>query len=332
MPAIVDKITGPHPLGSHPFGTHRLRLITFLLAQPYLLLAFAPLCWAGNMIVGRAVRGEIPPLSLNWWRWSIAALVLAALTWPALARQRRLLLRQWKLVLCLALSGIVGFHSAVYLGLTATTAVNSALIVGMGPVLIVPLARILLGERITALQALGVAVSSLGAVIVILRGDPAVLRGLDLNRGDVWLLSASALWATYSVLLKRKPADLDVMNLTTGVIVTGALLATPLYLWEMSRGLFVPLTAESTAALGYVSLFAGVLAYIAWNRGVNAVGPNKAGLFLHLLPVYGAILAALILGERLQGYHLAGFGLILAGLVLTTRFGRRPLGDTAARQ
>lgn len=305
-----------------------MRLLSFLLAQPYLLLAFAPLCWAGNMVVGRAARGEIPPLSLNWWRWAIAALVLAALTWPALARQGGLLLRHWRLLLCLALTGIVGFQSAVYIGLTATTAVNAALIVGMGPVLIVPLAWILLGERITGLQALGVAVSSLGAMTVILRGDPAVLRSMDLNRGDVWLLCASALWATYSVLLKRKPAELEVMNLTTGVIVTGVLLATPLYLWEMSRGLTVPLTMESAATIGYVSLFAGVLAYVAWSRGVNAVGPNKAGLFLHLLPVYGAILAALILGERLQGFHLAGFGLILAGLVLTTRFGPKQLGGT----
>ncbi|MDH3472795.1 MAG: DMT family transporter [Rhodospirillales bacterium] len=296
-----------------------------LLAQPYLLLAFAPLCWAGNMIVGRAVRGEIPPLSINWWRWSLAALVLLAFTAPELARQRQLLLKHWKLVLLLALTGVTGFHSAVYIGLTMTTAVNSALIVGMGPVLIVPLARVILGERVTPLQGLGVAVSTLGAVIVILRGEVAILLELSFNGGDLWLLFASTLWASYSVLLKRKPPALEVMALTTAVVLTGALLTTPLYLWEMSQGRFVPLTAESVAAIGYVSLFAGVLAYIAWNRGVGMVGPNKAGLFLHLLPVYGALLAALILGEQLRAYHFAGFGLILSGLVLTTRYGpKRP--------
>ena len=234
------------------------------------------------------------------------------------------ILRHWKLILLLAVTGISGFHSAVYIGLTMTTAVNSALIVGMGPVLIVPLARLVLGERITPLQGLGVVVSTLGALAIILRGDLAILWQLDFNRSDLWILLASTLWAAYSVLLKRKPAELGVMALTTAVVVTGALMMAPLYLWEMSRGDFVPLTPESLAALGYVSLFAGVLAYIAWNRGVGMVGPSKAGLFLHLLPIYGALLAALILGEVLRTYHFAGFGLILTGLLLTTRYGPAP--------
>lgn len=298
---------------------------------PYLLLAFAPLCWAGNMIVGRAVRGEIPPLSINWWRWAIAAAVLLAFTAPELARQRALLMKHWKLVLLLSATGIAGFHSAVYVGLTMTTAVNAALIVGLGPALIVPLAWAVLGERISPLQGLGVVASTIGAVVIILRGDPAVLLALSFNGGDLWLLLASLLWATYSVLLKRKPVELEVMVLLTAVIVLGALLTTPLYLWEMSRGLFVPLTAESVAAIGYVSLFAGVLAYTAWNRGVNLVGPSKAGLFLHLLPVYGAGLAALILGERLMAYHMTGFTLILVGLILTTRFGPKSIPGPAAQ-
>lgn len=303
--------------------------LSALLARPYVLLAFAPLCWAGNMVVGRAVRGEIPPLSLNWWRWVIAAAILLALTWPALWRQSALIRRHWKLVVLLAITGLTAFHSAIYIGLTRTTAINSALIVGMGPALIVPLARLILGERITPLQALGVAVSTAGAVTVIMRGELAILLGLEFNTGDLWIVLASALWATYSVLLKKKPAGLDVMALTTAVVVTGALLTTPLYLWEIARGLTVPFTARSVAALGYVSVFAGVLAYIAWNRGVGMVGPNKAGLFLHLLPVYGALLAALLLGERLQLYHAAGFALIVAGLTLTTRYGPRS-GSSAA--
>jgi drug/metabolite transporter (DMT)-like permease len=307
-----------------------LHRLSAALAQPYLLLAFAPLCWAGNMIVGRAVRGDIPPLSLNWWRWAVAVTVLLAVTGPLLKRQRAVLLAHWKLLALLAATGIAGFHSCVYLGLTRTTAVNAALIVGMGPALIVPLAWVVLGERITRFQALGVTLSSLGAGTVVVRGDISILLGLDFNAGDLWLLLASGLWAVYSVLLKRKPREMDVMALTTAVILVGTLLCTPLYLWELRRGLVVPFSLESAAAIGYVGLFAGVLAYIAWNRGVSMVGPNKAGLFLHLLPVYGAGLAALLLGERLQLYHMAGFALILTGLLLTTRLGPAgPAGDPA---
>jgi drug/metabolite transporter (DMT)-like permease len=304
-----------------------LHRLSAALAQPYLLLAFAPLCWAGNMIVGRAVRGDIPPLSLNWWRWAVAVAVLLAFTGPLLKRQRAVLLAHWKLLVLLAATGITGFHSCVYLGLTRTTAINSALIVGLGPALIIPLAWILLGERITRFQALGVALSSLGAGTVIVRGEISILLGLDFNSGDLWLLLASGLWAIYSVLLRRKPREMDVMALTTAVILVGTLLCTPLYLWEISRGLVVPLSLESAAAIGYVGLFAGVLAYIAWNRGVSMVGPNKGGLFLHLLPVYGAGLAALLLGERLQLYHLTGFALILTGLLLTTRLGPAAAAD-----
>ena len=210
-----------------------------LLARPYVLLAFSPLCWAGNMVVGRAVRGEIPPLSLNWWRWVIAAAILLALTWPVLWRQRALIRRHWKLVVLLAITGMTAFHSAIYIGLTRTTAINSALIVGMGPALIVPLARLILGERITPLQALGVAVSTAGAVTIIMRGELAVLLGLEFNTGDLWIVLASALWATYSVLLRKKSAGLDVMALTTAVVIAGALMTTPLYLWEIARGLTV---------------------------------------------------------------------------------------------
>ena len=291
------------------------------LTSPYLLLAFAPLCWAGNMIVGRAVRGDIPPIGLNWWRWAIAAVILLLLLRRSLWRQRRLLLRCWRLVLLLALSGIAIFHSSVYMGLRDTTAVNAGLIIALGPVLIAPLAWMILGERVTALQCLGVALSCAGVVAVITRGRPAALLALDLNPGDLWLLLASVSWSVYSVLLKRKPREIEVLALLAAISLTGVALLTPLYVWEMTRGLLVPATPQSLVAIGYVSLFASVLAFMAWNRGVHEVGASKAGLFLHLLPVYSAGLAALFLDERLELYHLYGFAFIVVGLVVTGRYG-----------
>ena len=301
-----------------------MKTVARLLDLPYLLLAFPPLFWAGNVIVGRAVRGEIPPLSVNWWRWMVAAAILLLFLHRGLWRQRAVLLRHWKLILLLSATGILAFHSAVYIGLNDTTAMNAALIIALGPVLIVPLAWLLLGERPTALQGLGVLLSCLGVVAVIARADLAALTALTFNRGDLWLLFASACWGTYSVLLKLKPAELDVLVMLVAIMLLGALLTTPFYLWDVARGLTVPLTAESVAAVGYVSIFAAVFAYIAWNRGVNLVGPSKAGLYLHLIPVYAAVLAALFLGERVEAYHLAGVAFILAGIVLTTRYGPKP--------
>lgn len=293
-----------------------------LLDRPYVLLAIAPLFWAGNVIVGRAVRGEIPPISLNWWRWAVAALLVTLIAHRGLWRQRHLVLRSWKLLLLLAAVGLTAFHSAVYIGLTQTTAINAALMIALGPVFIVPLAWILLHERVTALQGLGVLVSLLGAVVVILRGNLAVLTGLEFNRGDLWLLFASLCWGVYSVYLKRRPAEMNELVLLAAVMLMSTALTTPLYLWEyLSVGGFAA-TPVSLAAIAYISVFASVLAYIFWNRGVHMVGPNKAGLFLHLIPVYVALLAALLLGERVRAYHLLGLAFIVVGIVLITRFGR----------
>ncbi len=286
---------------------------------PYLLLAFPPLCWAGNLVAGRAISGEFPPLSISWWRWVVAATLVLLVVRGDLWRQRDLLCRHWKLVFSLSLTGIVCFHSAVYVGLTQTTAINGALIVALGPVIIAPLAWLLLGERITAIQGLGVLLSCIGVGVIVTRFDPAVVRSLAFNRGDLWLLFASICWATYSVLLERKPPSLEVMPLLAAILLLGVILTTPLYLWEISRGLVVPATWQSLAAITYVGVFAGFLAYIAWNRGVNLVGPNRAGLFLHLMPVYAALLAALFLGESLEVYHLGGVLFILGGILLTAR-------------
>ena len=285
---------------------------------PYLLLAFSPLCWAGNMVVGRAVRGEIPPFSINWWRWSIASTILLLFVHRDLWEQRALVLRHWKLVLFLSATGIVAFHSTVYIGLRSTTAINAALIIALGPVLILPMARLLLQESMSALQLLGVMLSFVGVAVIITRAELSLLLELQLNSGDLWLLAGSALWAIYSVGVKLKPPELKPLVLLIAILLLGALLCTPLYFWELAQGQFIDLNPGSIAALGYVGIFAGVLAYISWNRGVELVGPNKAGLFLHLIPVYGALLAFLFLGERLQAFHFIGLVFIVAGIALTS--------------
>ena len=249
-----------------------------LLDLPYLLLAFAPLCWAGNLIVGRAVRDEVPPIAINWWRWSVALVVLLLFVGPRVWRQRHLIGRHWRYIGLLSLSGLTCFHSAVYIGLQQTTAINAALIIALGPILILPLAWGLLGERLGAIQGLGVIISFLGAAMIILRGDLAVAKSLSINRGDLWLLFASACWAVYSVLLKRKPAELDTLPLLAGIMLGATILTSPLYLWEIGQGQVMSLAPVSFATIGYVSLFAGILAYIAWNQGVVLVGTLQGGL------------------------------------------------------
>jgi len=288
-------------------------------ALPYLLLALTVLLWSGNLVVGRAGREVLPPIAFNFWRWAVALLILLPFAWRELITARHVVRREWKILTLLAATGITTFHSAVYTGLSQTQAINGALYFATSPLFFVLLTWTLFGQRITWRQALGVAASMLGAAIVIACGDLAALAGLQLAAGDLWLLLAVALWALYSVLLQRRPADLPPLALLAATIVIGLALLTPLYALELAAGRHLTLGLESVLSIGYVSLFASVIAYIFWNRGVREVGPNPAGVMLNLMPIFSAVLAITLLGERLAGYHWLGAALVLAGILLAGR-------------
>ena len=288
-------------------------------ALPYLLLALTVLLWSGNLVVGRAGREVLPPIAFNFWRWAVALVILLPFAWRALIASRGVIRREWKILTLLAATGITTFHSAVYTGLSQTQAINGALYFATSPLFFVLLTWTLFGQRITGRQALGVAASMLGAAIVIARGDLAALAGLRLAAGDLWLLLAVALWALYSVLLQRRPADLPPLALLAATMVIGLVLLTPLYALELAAGRHLTLGLASALSIGYVSLFASVIAYIFWNRGVREVGPNPAGVMLNLMPVFSAGLAITLLGERLAGYHWLGAALVLAGILLAGR-------------
>jgi drug/metabolite transporter (DMT)-like permease len=216
-------------------------------------------------------------------------------------------------------TGVTTFHSAVYIGLSLTEAVNGALYFALSPLFFVLLSWLLFGQRITARQALGIVVSMAGAAIVVARGELAVLLDLNFAAGDLWLIVAVLLWALYSVLLRRRPADLPPLALLSAITMLGLVLLLPLYGLELLAGRRMILGAESLAGILYVSLFASVIAYIFWNRGVRELGPNPAGVMLNLMPVFSATLAIAFLGERLANYHWAGAALVLIGILLAGR-------------
>jgi drug/metabolite transporter (DMT)-like permease len=290
-----------------------------LRAWPYLLLALAVLFWAGNIVVGRAEREVLPPIAFNFWRWALAFAILLPFALRDLVLARGVIRREWKILVLLAATGITTFHSAIYIGLSQAPAINGALYFATSPLFFVLLTRLLFGERIRLRQGLGIALSMVGAATVIARGDLATLLGLRLAVGDLWLLLAVAIWALYSVLLQRRPADLPPLALLAAIIAIGLVLLLPLYALELAAGRHITLGLESVLSIGYVSLFASVIAYIFWNRGVREVGPNPAGVMLNLMPVFAAALAIAFLGERLEPYHWLGAGLVLAGILLARR-------------
>lgn len=284
----------------------------------YLLLVVPPLCWAGNFVVGRAVHAEIPPAALTFWRWAVAAAVLLPVAGLDAWRAREVIRRQWPLLTMLALTGVVGFQFVVYQGLHSTTAINGVLIIATIPAVIPAIAYALDGERITLRQGLGILLSTLGVAIIVLRGDLAAALALDVAAGDLWIATAVPMWALYSVLVRRKAAALPPLALLLAIVGIGLVVLAPGYALELATiGGFAP-TPATFAAIAYVGVAASVLAFWCWNRGIAGVGASKAGLYLHLMPVFAALLAVLFLGERLYAYHGVGMALVATGLFLSS--------------
>lgn len=286
--------------------------------NPYLLLTLTVLFWSGNMVLGRGMREDVPPFALAFWRWAIAFGLTLPFAWPH-RRQWPLLLSGWKAVALLGVLGVGGYNTFAYLALQLTTATNAVLLNSFIPVATIAISWAFLGKSLRAVEGLGVLISLIGAVTIVARGDPAVLAGLALNRGDVWMLVAVLTWAIYTVGLAWRPTGVDPMLMLAALTAVGLLVLAPIYAWEMAGGRSIHLHPGSLLSLAYVGIFPGFLGYVFYNRGVAQVGANRASLFIHLMPVFGTALSALFLGEIPQAYHYAGIALIFTGIWLTTR-------------
>jgi len=287
--------------------------------QPYMLLALANLFWAGNWVIGRALREAFDPVTLNFWRWLLATVILAPIALPLLRGKWQLARRHLPLLALLAATGGALFQSMVYVGLRSTTAVNAVLLSASAPLFVMLCSWLLEREAATGRQVLGMLVSFGGILAILGRGDTAMLQRLDFHPGDVWILLAMPVFGLYSVLLKRVPRELRGSFLLFSLAaLTVPMLAAPLV--AQGRGAHLqPLDAAVLLGVGYTALFASVLAFTCWNRAVAALGANVAGLSLPLMPAFGTILAMIFLGEELRMFHLAGIATILLGVGLATR-------------
>jgi drug/metabolite transporter (DMT)-like permease len=289
--------------------------------HPYLLLTLAVFFWSVNFIVGRAVRADIPPVALAFWRWAVASVLVLFLARPHLREDWPRMRGHVPLLLLLSVLGVSAFNTLVYTGLQQTIALNAFLMQSLMPVLIVGLSFLIFRETITGVQTLGIGISLCGAVTIIAQGDPEVLLGLSINRGDLLFFTAVVCYAGYSVMLRKRP-PIHPLSFLAVTFVTGALILLPLYLWETVYIRPFLWSGKAVLAVGYVAVFPSIVSYFCFNRGVELAGANRAGLFLHLMPVFGSIMAVLFLGESLAWFHGAGIAAIAVGIYLTTRVGR----------
>jgi drug/metabolite transporter (DMT)-like permease len=295
--------------------------------SPYLLLTLTPLFWACNWIIGRGLATSIPPMAMTFYRWFFALLMLAPFAWPHVKREWPIVWRNRRIMLLLGVVGVGSHNALAYLGLNYTTAMNGVILNSFIPVLIIALSWIFLRQRLASVQLSGVAVSLSGVFSILSQGSLETLATLQFNRGDMLVILSMLLWSIYTICLRWRPAGLHMLTFLFVIAVVGDTVILPLYLTESAMGATMTFTPTSLAALLCVALFSSVLAYIFWNRGVEQVGASVAGLFVHLMPVFGTILAWLFLGERLHAYHVVGIALILSGIYVTSR-GAKPVAPS----
>ena len=286
-----------------------------------LALTLAALFWSGNFIAGRALRDDIDPVTLNTLRWSLACALFLPFVAPACRAHLDAIRRRGLYLLALGATGIAAFHTAVYVALTQTTATNALLVLALAPVAILVGSALTRASRPTGVQWAGSAVSLAGAAILITRADINVLRGLALNRGDLWMLAAVVIWAAYSLLLRRRPVDLPPIVTLAASMIVGAGLMLPLALLTLPSTHLVA-GPGFLGALAYIVVFPSVLAFCLWSYGVAHMGPERAGQFVHLMPVFGPVLAMVILGETVSVAQATGAAIVFLGIAVVVRGAR----------
>ncbi len=285
---------------------------------PYLLLTFTSFAWASNVVIGRAIHADIPPVGLAFWRWILAFIIIVIMFLPGIKRNFSALKREWKYGLLLGLTGMAAFHTFVYGATHTTTALNAVLVISMSPTLIPVLSWLFWREKLSGLQVIGILISTIGMVTIVTKGDYSALGDFQFVIGDGFALIAMITWSCYTVLNKHRPKDIEAgPMLASSVFFAILLLIIPVTL-EMIYFKPMPLTTEALITTAYVAIIPSVLAFFAFGHAVQQIGPNKAGLFIHLMPLFGALLSILFLGESLQIFHALGAGFIGIGLLVTT--------------
>jgi drug/metabolite transporter (DMT)-like permease len=287
-------------------------------ALPYLLLLVAAASFGGNWVAARVVNFEVAPFALSFWRWTIACVMLFPFALPQLREDAPVIRRHLLRLFVFGAVGAGGFTLLGYWGVSYTTAINATLLNSSLPLFVVPLSWFLLGLTVSARQLVGLALSLAGVVTIVSAGSVQTLAQLTLNPGDFLLLGGSFLWAIYTVTLRWRP-PLRALSFLFTTVFAAAAVSVPFYAWEMWSGKLMSATPVSVVTIGYLALFPSIIAYVCWNQAVALVGPNVAGFFNPVIPVFGILFAVIFLGEPLRAYHLAGFALVLGGVVLTSR-------------
>jgi len=286
----------------------------------YFLLILTTLFWSGNFIVGKSASlFEIPPFSLNFYRWLFAGLILLPFTIKEMIKKKDYIFNNIGFFIILGITSITIFNSIVYYSLYYTQVISGVLMISTIPVWIIFISSILKIEKTNIFQITGVCLSLAGVIFIITKADIELIKSLNFNKGDLTMVIAMFSWALYSALLKKKQYEISQIALLEVVIISGLVFLIPIYLIEMKLGNLIQLGTPFYLTLTYVVLFPGLASFFFWIKGISIIGANRAGAFLHLMPIFGAIMAMIIFEEKFMFYHFLGAIFIIAGITLSNK-------------
>ena len=284
----------------------------------YILLILTTIFWSGNFIVGKAATiYNIPPFSLNFFRWLFACIILFPFTIKEIILKRNYIKKNVKLFIILGITSITIFNSIVYYSLYYTQVITGVLMISTIPVWIILISSLLKIEKTNTYQIFGMILSLIGVTAIITQSNFEIIRSLDFNKGDLSIIIAMFSWAIFSTLLKKEKLEISQITLLQVVIIFGLIFLTPIYIAELSRGNYIVLEMPFFLTLTYVVIFPGLLSFLFWIKGISIIGANRSGIFLHLMPIFGSIFAILIFNEKIMIYHLTGALFIILGIKIS---------------
>jgi len=286
----------------------------------YIFLLLTVTFWAGNFIVGKfASLNDVPPFSLNFYRWFFAWLILAPFTLPEIIKKKDYIIKNYKLFIILGVTSITIFNSVVYYSLNFTQVINGVLMISTIPVMIMFISSILKIEKTNIFQIIGVILSFIGVIIIITKVDLEILKNLDFNKGDITMVIAMFSWALYSSLLKRQKYEISQISLLQVLMTFGLIFLMPIYFIEYQFGFRIIMDKPFILILSYVVLLPGLASFILWIKGISLIGANRSGVFLHLMPILSTVMAMIFFKEKFMFYHMLGACFIISGILLSNQ-------------
>ena len=283
-----------------------------------ILLIAASFFWSGNFFSGKiAFLSDLTPFKLSFFRWILALLILLPFTYAQIIKDLEYYKKNILLMTVISILGVTIFNSFTYISLQTTLVINSTLMASVAPVMMIGFSWLIFRTKTTTLQFTGIILSLLGAFAIILKGSLNNLYNLYFTAGDLWMLGAVVSWCLYSVLLKKIDSKTSQLANLEVMIIIGVIFIIPFYIFESFNTSYLPSTGLDLAIIGYVAVFASIVAFFSWNKGVSIIGPNRASLFLHLIPVFSAIWAVSFLNEKFAFFHVIGVLFILSGIILS---------------